>query len=67
MRKPNNPFIVSGYHSPPYFCDRKVELAWLTDQFDNERNAVEKKDFIIYEANGYTLHDTLLRRWLQCL
>lgn len=40
MRKPNNPFIVSGYHSPPYFCDREVELAWLTEQFDNERNAV---------------------------
>jgi uncharacterized protein len=40
MRKPNNPFVVSGYHSPPYFCDREVELAWLTEQFKNERNAV---------------------------
>jgi uncharacterized protein len=40
MRKPNNPFIVSGYHSPAYFCDREVELAWLTEQFENERNVV---------------------------
>ncbi len=40
MRKPANPFILSGYHSPAYFCDRENELAWLTDQFDNERNAV---------------------------
>lgn len=40
MRKPANPFIVSGYHSPPYFCNRQMELAWLMEQFENERNAV---------------------------
>jgi AAA+ ATPase superfamily predicted ATPase len=40
MRKPSNPFIVSGYHSPFYFCDRQAELAWLVEQFENERNAV---------------------------
>ncbi|MEP4095155.1 ATP-binding protein [Reichenbachiella sp.] len=40
MRKPSNPFLVSGYHSPVYFCDRKQELDWLMDQFSNERNAV---------------------------
>lgn len=40
MRKPTNPFIVSGYHSPAYFCNRESELAWLTEQFANERNAV---------------------------
>lgn len=40
MRKPNNPFIVSGYHSPAYFCDRSSEQAWLKDQFSNERNMV---------------------------
>ena len=40
MRIPNNPFILSGYHSPAYFCDRQEELAWLEEQFRNERNAV---------------------------
>jgi hypothetical protein len=40
MRRPANPFIVSGYHSPAYFCDREAELAWLTEQFLNERNSV---------------------------
>lgn len=40
MRKPANPFIVSGYHSPEYFCDREDDLAWLTEQFENERNSV---------------------------
>lgn len=40
MRKPANPFIVSGYHSPAYFCNRQTELAWLVEQFENERNAV---------------------------
>jgi AAA+ ATPase superfamily predicted ATPase len=40
MRKPVNPFILSGYHSPRYFCDRESELTWLLEQFGNERNAV---------------------------
>ncbi|MEM6816841.1 MAG: ATP-binding protein [Bacteroidota bacterium] len=40
MRTPNNPFLLSGYHSPAYFCDREKELEWLLDQFRNERNAV---------------------------
>jgi uncharacterized protein len=40
MRKPSNPFIVTGYHSPAYFCDREEELNWLRDQLDNERNSV---------------------------
>ncbi len=40
MRKPANPFILSGYHSPAYFCDREGEIKWLSDQFGNERNSV---------------------------
>lgn len=40
MRAPQNPFILSGYHSPEYFCDRRQELAWLNEQVSNERNAV---------------------------
>ena len=40
MRKPANPFILTGYHSPAYFCDREEELTWLREQFGNERNSV---------------------------
>jgi uncharacterized protein len=40
MRKPSNPFIVTGYHSPTYFCDREKELNWLLEQLENERNSV---------------------------
>ncbi len=40
MRKPANPFIVTGYHSPAYFCNRTYELAWLHEQYSNERNIV---------------------------
>ncbi len=40
MRKPSNPFLLSGYHSPQYFCNREDELNWLMDQYRNERNAV---------------------------
>ena len=37
MRIPANPFILSGYHSPKYFCDREKEFAWLKEQFEIER------------------------------
>src|SRR3990172_12470291 len=40
MRKPANPFILTGYHSPSYFCDRAGEMRWLEEQFANERNMV---------------------------
>ena len=40
MRKPANPFIISGYHSPEYFCNRQEELQWLLEQLENERNVV---------------------------
>ena len=35
---PNNPFLISGYHSPEYFCDRKQETAKISDGLHNGRN-----------------------------
>lgn len=36
--KPNNPFLIAGYHSPEYFCDRQQETQALLDALHNERN-----------------------------
>lgn len=36
--KPNNPFLISGYHSPEFFCDRKAETATILDALHNGRN-----------------------------
>ncbi|MBR6416796.1 MAG: ATP-binding protein [Bacteroidales bacterium] len=33
-----NPFLVSGYESPEYFCDRKKETAVLLETLHNGRN-----------------------------
>ena len=38
MIKPNNPFIISGYHSPEFFCDRNEETATVMDALYNGRN-----------------------------
>ena len=38
--KIKNPFVVSGYVSPEYFCDRKKETAELTGSIQNGRNIV---------------------------
>lgn len=36
--KPNNPFLISGYHSPNYFCDRKKETENILSALYNGRN-----------------------------
>lgn len=40
MKAPKNPFLLAGFLSREYFCDRQKELQWLTDNLDNERNVV---------------------------
>lgn len=36
--KLNNPFLISGYHSPEFFCDRKHETEAIIDALHNGRN-----------------------------
>lgn len=38
MIKINNPFLVSGYHGPQYFCDRAQETEQIVNALHNERN-----------------------------
>jgi len=34
----NNPFLITGYHSPAYFCDRKTETETISNALYNGRN-----------------------------
>ncbi len=36
--KPKNPFLVSGYHSPEYFCNREEETGRVIRALENGRN-----------------------------
>lgn len=36
--KLNNPFIIAGYNTPEYFCDRDKETVAIIDALKNERN-----------------------------
>lgn len=38
MEKPDNPFPVISYHSPEYFCNRKMETEKINDAVKNGRN-----------------------------
>ncbi len=38
MKKPNNPFLISGYQGSSYFCDRKEETQSLINALKNGRN-----------------------------
>lgn len=35
-----NPFIISGYVAPEFFCDREIETETLTSSLSNGRNLV---------------------------
>lgn len=37
-RPPTNPFLLVGYHSPAYFCDREEETQKLIEAVNNQRN-----------------------------
>jgi hypothetical protein len=45
-----NPFLIQGYISPDYFCDRNEET---------------KKIISAYENEEYFLNDIFLSRWLE--
>ena len=36
--RPQNPFLISGYHSPEFFCDREQETSDLISAVRNDRN-----------------------------
>ena len=36
--RPNNPFLIAGYYSPEFFCDRERETKDLSDALYNGRN-----------------------------
>ncbi len=38
MVKISNPFVISGYVAPQYFCDREIETATLTKLIENGNN-----------------------------
>ena len=40
MKKLKNPFLLTGFLSKEYFCDRESEIKELKDHFINERNVV---------------------------
>lgn len=36
--KPNNPFLITGYYNPEFFCDRTQETETMTKALHNGRN-----------------------------
>jgi len=36
--QPHNPFLIAGYYSPEYFCDRETETAKIISALENDRN-----------------------------
>ncbi|MDL2239393.1 ATP-binding protein [Bacteroidales bacterium OttesenSCG-928-K03] len=37
-QQPYNPFLIAGYYSPEYFCDREAETTKMISALENERN-----------------------------
>jgi len=37
-REPHNPFLIAGYYSPEYFCDRETETTKIISALENDRS-----------------------------
>ena len=35
---PHNPFLITGYYSPEYFCDREIETSKIISALENDRS-----------------------------
>jgi len=44
MKNVENPFVVTGYIKPEYFCDRKMESERMIKLLLNGNNVVLKSD-----------------------
>ena len=38
IKKTNNPFVLAGYSTPAYFCDREKETETIISALENDRN-----------------------------
>ena len=63
----HNPFILSGYNSPEYFCNRHIETRRLINAIDNQRNItlisprrIGKTGLIMHSFNQLSKNKTLV-------
>lgn len=69
-----NPFIITGYLSPDYFCDREIELNKLISSINNHRNItlishrrIGKTALIDHLFYNYNLEENLSLHYLDLL
>ena len=72
MKNGENPFVVTGYIKPEYFCDRKTEAERLTKLLLNGNNVMLKSDrrmgktgLIQYCFNKHVLKDNYYTFFIQ--
>ena len=54
--KPNNPFLVYGYHSPTYFCDRETETQKIISALNNVFHNMAEQEKNILLSYGHLLY-----------
>ena len=57
--KPNNPFLIAGYYSPEFFCDRKRETA------SSALKKLPDNELVYHTDNGYIVYDRFMGEWLR--
>lgn len=62
-----NPFIVSGFEGPEYFCDRKKELKKLKEAIDNKRNVTMFSLRRMGKSALVKYHFEIVRKFLRCI
>ena len=62
-----NPFIVSGFEGPEYFCNRKSEINKLREAFDNRRNITMFSLRRMGKSALVKYHFEIIKRYADCI
>lgn len=78
---PNNPFLISGYYRPDYFCDCEKETQTIAEALSgdfiarhrlkaaNSVNSALRKlmdsELVYRTADGYIVYDRFISEWLR--
>ena len=69
--KLNNPFVISGYRGPEYFCDRVEETKRLCTLVRNESSVrvsletLVDAELVYPGPDGYCVYDRLMGEYLK--
>lgn len=60
-----NPFLIEGYKSAEYFCDRQEKTALTASSVQTIVKVLLDRNFLTNDGNIYRVYDHFMQQWLR--